>query len=220
MGNHMTFNPTALLVIEHNITGLKYFCKTARFSEINHYKGSGLYWKRHMKKHGKDVKVGVLGIYFDKKRCLLAAKKFSEENKIGNNLEWANLIPENGMDGAPMGEAHPMFGKPHPQIGVKRPWVGKKGADNPMWGKPSSMRGVPKPKGVDSPLYGRKRPEGGGKKSHPVIRIDEDGTETRYDSVADAGRAMNGCRTGIHQCCNGKSKTAHGYKWRYAKEIA
>jgi len=66
----MTFNPTALLVIEHNITGLKYFCKTTRFSEINHYKGSGLYWKRHMKKHGKDVKVGVLGIYFDKERCL------------------------------------------------------------------------------------------------------------------------------------------------------
>jgi len=88
-----------------------------------------------------------------------------------------------------------------------------------MWGKPSPMRGK-KNLGASLAHKGRSRPKGGGKKPHAVIRIDVDGTEIKYDSVADAGRAMNGCRTGIHQCCNGKSKTAHGYKWRYAKEIA
>lgn len=214
-GNWM---PTALLVMRHKVTGLRYFCKTSQLKKLNQYKGSGLHWKRHMKKHGSDIEVGILGIYFDKERCLSAAKKFSEENNIGSNPEWANLIPENGMDGAPAGENHPMFGKPSPCIGQKRPWVGKKGTNNPMWGKPSPMRGVPKPKGLDSPLYGRKRPEGGGKKPHAVIRIDANGIETGYDSVADAARSLGMSRSCVHTVCTGRNKTGAGYKWRYAEE--
>lgn len=212
------WNPTALLVMRHRVTNLRYFCKTTNLNLMHQYKGSGLYWKRHMKKHGRNVEAGLLGVYFDKERCLAAAKQFCEAHQIGSSPEWANLIPENGLDGAPMGEAHPMFGKPSPCIGQKRPWVGKKGSDNPMWGKPSSMRGVPKPKGKDSPLYGRKRPEGGGKKPHAVIRIDADGTETRYDSVADAARALEVSRSCIHTVCTGRNKTGAGYKWRYAEE--
>jgi len=214
-GNWM---PTALLVMRHKVTGLRYFCKTSIFKTINQYKGSGLHWKRHMKKHGMDIEVGVLGVYFDKERCLSAAKQFSKENNIGSSPEWANLIPENGLDGAPAGESHPMFGKPSPCMGQKRPWVGKKGTNNPMWGKPSPMRGVPKPKGLDSPLYGRERPLGAGKKSNPVIRIDADGTETRYDSVADAARALGVSRWTIHTVCTGKKNAGAGYKWRYAEE--
>ena len=185
---------------------------------MHQYKGSGVYWKRHMRKHGRDIEVGLLGVYFDKERCLAAAEQFCEEHQISSSPEWANLIPENGLDGAPMGEAHPMFGKPSPCIGQKRPWVGKKGSDNPMWGKPGAMLGIPKPKGKDSPLYGRKRPEGGGKKPHAVIRIDADGAETRYDSVADAARALEVSRSCIHTVCTGKNKTGAGYKWRYAEE--
>jgi len=211
------WKPTALLVMEHRVTGLRYFCKTSQFKTFNKYKGSGLHWKRHLKKHGRDVDVGVLGIYFEKDRCLAAAKKFSEENNIGSNAEWANLIPENGMDGAPLGEGHPAWGKPSPCIGQKRPWVGKSGSKNPMYGKPSPMRGK-KNIGASFALKGRKRPQGGGKKPNAVIKIDANGIETRYDSVSNAGRSVNGCRTGIHQCCNGKAKTAYGYKWRYAEE--
>jgi hypothetical protein len=214
------WQPTALLVMRHKVTGLRYFCKTSIFKTINQYKGSGLHWKRHMRKHGRDIEAGVLGIYFDKERCLSAAKKFSEENKIGFNPEWANLIPENGLDGAPVGEAHPMFGKPHPHKGKERPEMKGRlsGSKNGMWGKPSPLRGVSKPKGVDSPLYGRKRPEGGGKKPHPVIRIDADGVETRYDSVADAARALGVSRWTIHTVCTGKKNVGAGYKWRYAEE--
>ena len=212
------WKPTALLVMEHNQTGLKYFCKTTRIHEIKWYKGSGKYWKRHLRKHGKDVKVGVLGIYFDKERCLNAAKEFSEVNYIGSNPEWANLIAENALDGAPAGEFHPMYGKPHPQRGIKRPWVGKSGADNPMFGKPSPMRGKSKPKGKDSPLYGRKRPEGGGKKPHPVVGI-KDGVEYHFDSVADAARGMNLNRSTVHRCCTGKAKSGGGYVWKYKELI-
>ena len=214
------WQPTALLVMRHKVTGLRYFCKTSLFKTINQYKGSGLHWKRHMKKHGRDIEVGVLGIYFDKERCLSAAKQFSEENNIGSSPEWANLIPENGLDGAPVGEAHPMFGKPHPNKGKERPEMKGRlsGSKNGMWGKPSPLRGVPKPKGVDSPLYGRKRPEGGGKKPHAVIRIDANGAETRYDSVSDAARALGVSRWTIHTVCTGKKNAGAGYKWRYAEE--
>ena len=63
-----SFAGTALLVMEHNKTGLKYFCKTSRLQNLLYYRGSGKYWKRHLKVHGKDITVGVLGIYFDKQR--------------------------------------------------------------------------------------------------------------------------------------------------------
>ena len=212
------FQPTALLVMKHDLTGLQYFCKTTRLHEVQYYKGSGVHWKRHLRKHGRHVTVGVLGLYYDEARCSSAADKFSADNDIVASDQWANLINENGFDGAPSGEHHPLYGKPSKYIGQKRPHVGKSGPDNPMWGKPSAMRGVPKPKGKDSPLYGRKRPEGGGKKAKPVIRTDASGVETRYDSVASAARAVGCHGTQISACCNGKQKTGHGYIWRYAEE--
>jgi hypothetical protein len=212
----INFQPTALLVMTHNVTGLRYFCKTSRLDELKYYKGSGVYWKRHLKKHGKDITVETLGVYFDKERCLDAAQKFCEQHQIGTNSEWANLIPENGLDGAPVGEAHPLFGKPSTCIGQKRPWVGKKGADNPMWGKPSPMKGVAKPKGKDSPLFGRKRPEAAGKPSRPVVCL-SDGRV--FASVSEAARKYNGNSTTISKCCIGKSKTAYGMKWAYKESL-
>ena len=220
--NNVTmFKPTALLVMTHNVTGKKYFCKTAQINRIKSYKGSGVHWKRHLAKHGSDIEVGVLGFYVDMDRCVNAALGFSKINNIVESDEWLNHMAEDGLTGWPCGELNPKFGIPHPLKGKERPEMKGVlvGARNGMYGKPSPMRGVPKPKGEASPLYGRKRPEGGGKKPHAVIGTDADGKETRYDSVAAAGRAMNGCRAGIHQCCNGKAKTAHGYKWRYAEEV-
>ena len=209
------FAPTALLVMTHRVTGLKYFCKTAQLNTLKYYRGSGHYWKRHLKVHGKDIDVGVLGVYFEKARCLAAAKEFSELHDVANNPKWANLIAENGFDGAPSGVNHPMYGKPHPQKGVKRPLVGKQGVNNPMWGMPSPMRGKHNA-GASKAHKGRPRPIGGGKTPHAVIRIGD--AETRYASVADAARALGKTRAGINRCCSGKAKTAHGFKWRYAKE--
>ena len=214
----MDFAPTALLVLTHNVTGLKYFCKTSQFDIIERYKGSGVYWKRHMKAHGRDVTSGVLGIYFDRERCVEAALKFSKENDIVKSREWANSILENGLDGAGVGAANHRYGKLHPNKGGTRPdMVGRLvGPLNGMYGKPSPMRGVPKPKGQDSPLYGRKRPEGGGKPAKAVVRLD-DGVV--FKSVADAGRACKGTTSGIHKCCTGKAKSAHGFRWAYQENV-
>jgi len=108
------FPPTALLVMQHNITGLKYFCKTSLLYRIYSYKGSGIRWNNHLKVHGKDITVGVMGVYTDKQRCLEVAKKYSADNDIVNSNEWANLVEETGMKGASMkGERNPFYGKKH-----------------------------------------------------------------------------------------------------------
>ena len=100
--------------MQHNITGLKYFCKTSLLYRIYSYKGSGTRWNNHLKVHGKDITVGVMGVYTDKQRCLEAAKKFSADNDIVNSDEWANLVEETGMMGASMkGERNPFYGKTH-----------------------------------------------------------------------------------------------------------
>lgn len=115
------FAPTVLLVMTHNVTGLKYFCKTIRIDRLAWYKGSGVAWRKHLVEHGKDVTVGVLGFYKDEARCLDAAKRFSRENDIVASPEWANLVDELGKNGASMkGERNPFYGKTHtPEIAEK-----------------------------------------------------------------------------------------------------
>jgi hypothetical protein len=108
------FLPTALLVMEHNITGLKYFCKTTVLNRVHRYKGSGSSWLKHLREHGFDVKVGILGFYTEESRCLKAAKKFSVDNNIVDSSAWANAVEETGRNGASMkGERNPFFGKKH-----------------------------------------------------------------------------------------------------------
>jgi len=108
------FKPTVLLVMEHNITGLKYFCKTALLDRVNRYKGSGTRWTNHLKVHGKDVKVGIFGFYIEEERCRNAAKQFSVDNKIVESDEWANLVEETGMmDRNMSNNLNPFYGKKH-----------------------------------------------------------------------------------------------------------
>jgi len=108
------FKPTALLVMEHKITGLKYFCKTTMIDRVCRYKGSGTAWTKHLREHGFDVKVGILGFYTEKQRCIDAAKTFSVDNDIVASNQWANSIEEHGKNGAPMhGVLNPFYGKKH-----------------------------------------------------------------------------------------------------------
>ena len=108
------FKPTALLVVKHNTTGLKYFCKTTLLDRVHRYKGSGTSWTSHLREHGFDVNVGILGFYVEEQRCLDAAKNFSEDNNIVNSNEWANAVVETGKNGCSMvGERNPFYGKKH-----------------------------------------------------------------------------------------------------------
>lgn len=88
----------------HTITKLKYFGKTTR--NVRRYHGSGKHWQRHIKQHGiEHVKTLRVWEFQSLEECTPFALKFSKDNNIVNSVNWANLIEENGTDGAPVG--HP-----------------------------------------------------------------------------------------------------------------
>jgi hypothetical protein len=89
--------PTWLYIKQHNKTGLKYFGKTTK--DPYKYRGSGKYWKDHIRKHGNDVTTVWCELFNDKEILTEYAMKFSKDNKIVESAEWANLILENGIDG-------------------------------------------------------------------------------------------------------------------------
>lgn len=93
-----------LLVKTHNITGLKYLCKTIR-KDYDKYPGSGIYWTNHLKIHGKLYTTTLLkecespqelkewGLYYSDLWNIV------EERDSNGNKTWANMVPEIG-DGA------------------------------------------------------------------------------------------------------------------------
>ena len=90
--------PTYLYIKQHSVTGLKYFGKTTR--DPIKYLGSGKYWTRHIKQHGKDHVITLWYHIFDDKSLLTDfALLFSEHWDIVESIDWANLIPENGING-------------------------------------------------------------------------------------------------------------------------
>jgi len=96
------FPPTFLYIKKHNVTGLKYFGRTTSNDPIS-YRGSGNYWRRHLKKHGDDVSTLWYHLYTDKETIQEEALAFSQSHDIVNSTEWANLMPEDGINGSVSG---------------------------------------------------------------------------------------------------------------------
>ena len=48
-----------LMFKQHNVTGLNYLCVTQKEKYVE-YPGSGVYWQKHLKKHGVDITTHVL----------------------------------------------------------------------------------------------------------------------------------------------------------------
>ena len=162
------FAPTALLIVTHNVTGLKYFCKTTRLDRLAWYKGSGIAWRKHLAEHGTDVSVEVFGLYTDRDECLRAAKNFSQENNIVSSEGWANLVEELGKNGASLkGERNPFFGKTHSEDALQKIKLFKAG-NSVNAGRPKSeqhraklsaaLKGKPNPL-VAERLKGKSLPE-------------------------------------------------------------
>jgi hypothetical protein len=90
-----------LYVKTHNITGLKYLGQTTK-NPFN-YRGSGLYWKSHLAKHGRDMTTEII------KECetMDDLKKwgiyYSDLWNIVDSDVWANLKPEIGDGGCAKG---------------------------------------------------------------------------------------------------------------------
>ena len=95
------FKATWLYVKRHKKTGLKYFGKTTR--DPYKYSGSGKYWLRHLRIHGNEVETTFARLFDCPVELYEFAHAFSRENNISTSDLWANLINENGFDGAPVG---------------------------------------------------------------------------------------------------------------------
>lgn len=113
------FKPTRLAVKELN--GLKYFCKTVR-KNIEKYPGSGVRWTNHVKKYGKEnIKTLWVSDWFHCPHHLQDfALMYSEYNQVVESDEWANLIPENGLDGLGGSKKGHMAGIPKPKSDAHR----------------------------------------------------------------------------------------------------
>jgi hypothetical protein len=95
--------PTVLYILQHSVTGLKYFGKTTQ--DIRKYKGSGVRWTNHIKKHGRKyiITIWVSDPYIDSDAIVEFALAFSKEHNIVESKDWANIRPENGLDGGVAG---------------------------------------------------------------------------------------------------------------------
>ena len=96
---------TYIYIKTHNITELKYFGKTTK-KDIETYKGSGKYWKRHIKKHGYNCRTYKIKSFTNKQECMDFCLWFSKINNIIKSKKWANLVNENGIDGCIVGYKH------------------------------------------------------------------------------------------------------------------
>ena len=94
--------PTWLYVKKHNVTGLLYFGRTQRTDPIK-YIGSGNYWRRHLKKHGRDVTTLWCQLYTDRNSIIRDATEFSIYHDIIKSPHWANLMIEDGINGSAKG---------------------------------------------------------------------------------------------------------------------
>jgi hypothetical protein len=81
----------------HLVTGLNYFGKTIK--DPYKYKGSGIYWKRHVIQHGNYVETVQIWKFDNLEECKKFAIDFSVKNMIVESKEWANCVIENGIDG-------------------------------------------------------------------------------------------------------------------------
>lgn len=125
----MAFIPTWLYIKRHNRTGLLYFGKTSQ-SNVMRYKGSGTYWKNHLKQHGNDVTTIWSELFLIEDDLLEFSQFFTEFYNIVKSTDttnkkiWANLVPEDGkMGGQNIGMPSLLKGQ---KTGRPSVWKGKK----------------------------------------------------------------------------------------------
>lgn len=91
-----------ILLKTHNETGLKYLCKhVSSFpNSVNNYNGSGVYWRRHLEKHGCDLTTQILAECHSPEEAAKIGMEYSNKWNVVESKEFANLIPENGQGGS------------------------------------------------------------------------------------------------------------------------
>ena len=74
-------------------------------------------------------------------------------------------------------------------------------------------------KHVDNCNHGTRNERSKAKRSKPVQQLDADGNVVaEYPSTIEAERVTGTSRYQIRMCCNGKYKTAGGYRWKFKEQ--
>ncbi len=85
-----------LLLKVHNKTNLMYLCMTTKENHLK-YTGSGVHWKRHLKKHGNDVSTYLLYQEKEKSKTFVSVCLFySDHWNVVDSPKFANLMKECG----------------------------------------------------------------------------------------------------------------------------
>ena len=87
-----------LYVKTHRKTGLKYLGKTSA-KNPHAYKGSGVYWRSHLSKHGNDVETTILKECQTNHEVTQWGLYYSNLWNVVSSDEWANLTEESGAGG-------------------------------------------------------------------------------------------------------------------------
>jgi len=139
-------NPTYLYVKTCNHCGKKYFGKTTENNPYK-YRGSGVHWKSHLKKHKCSYTTIIYSKNNIKQITMIKALHFSIFNNIVKSDKWFNLCYENGLDGGDTISKHSKNKEIRKKIsknakkrkGEKNGFYNKgyliSGEKNPMYGK-------------------------------------------------------------------------------------
>jgi len=144
----------------HKTTNLKYLGFTRK--NPHKYKGSGVRWTAHLKKHGHDVETEILCETIDRDKIQQLGKYYSKLWNVVESPNWANLKPEGGEGG----------GVPGMNKGKVRP-TEHKDAMKAGWERIKQQGYQPWNKGVT----GLKGP------CQATILIAPDGTKHQYESM-------------------------------------
>lgn len=87
--------PVHLYIKTHRTSGLRYFGRTK--NDPYSYFGSGIYWNKHLEKHGYEVDTQVFGTFLTKVELVTAAIEFSLTRDIVTSESWANSTIETGL---------------------------------------------------------------------------------------------------------------------------
>lgn len=89
-----------LMIKEAVGLNIKYLCKCADYKDPLKYKGSGIYWRRILKKHNPVIVTTILGHYGTNYELRQAGIYYSQKYNIVEDVSWANLIEEIGDGGS------------------------------------------------------------------------------------------------------------------------
>jgi hypothetical protein len=88
-----------LMIKKCMATGLRYLCKTSGKGDPYLYKGSGIRWTNHIRKHKSRIITCIIGTYETKEELIEAGLYYSQAYNIVKDHMWANLTEEKGDGG-------------------------------------------------------------------------------------------------------------------------